>query len=225
MTEKLLTGTLSLNTNKKCVTCIVGKRSSILLIFPFISIFLYHPWYIGICNLIQMLCVTCIVGKRSSILLILPFISFFLYHPWYIGICNLIQMLCVTCIVGKRSSILLILPFISIFLYHPWYIGICNLIQMVCVTCIVEKRSSILLILPFISIFLSPIFRYNKSFITFLRDGEAFKAETWYTNRQWVDVLWLLVLIHFFISSFCFLSNSQNCHSFFRNCVAYKVET
>ena len=66
-------------------------------------------------------------------------------------------------------------------------------------------------------IFLSLQFSNIKIFLhTFLRNCEAQKIKTWYTYGQWVDVqcivysgIGLLLLIHPFISSFCFLSNFQ----------------
>ena len=59
-------------------------------------------------------------------------------------------------------------------------------------------------------IFLSLQFSNIKNFChTFLRNCEAYKVETWYTRRQWVVVIRLLLLIHLFISSIFFFCNFQ----------------
>ena len=144
-----------------------------------------------------------------------------LVHTWTVGRCIVF--------IGIKL-LLLIHPFISSFFFlsnfqilkyfvtlfsgmwgledwnfvHTWTVG----------RCIVYI--GIRLLLLFVPLFLHFSFsnfqtlNFFQTFCcTFLRNCEACKVETWYTRRQWVDVIRLLLLILPFISSFFFLSNFQ----------------
>ena len=76
--------------------------------------------------------------------------------------------------------------------------------------------------------FLSPQLSNIKNFRhTFLMTCEAYKVGTWYTREQWVDVSCTpesgCCLICPFISSFFFLSNSQNILSHFQGSSWLKI--
>ena len=78
---------------------------------------------------------------------------------------------------------------------------------------IVYTGIRLLLIHPFISsfFFLSNFQAFKRFHHTFLRNCEAWKVETWYTRKQWMDVyrnlpalayLSLYLFLFFFLSSF-----------------------
>ena len=84
----------------------------------------------------------------------------------------------------------------------------------------------------YLSLYFSFQFSNIKHFChTFLMNCEAYKAGTWYTREQWVDVLckwesgccclFVPLFLHF---SFQFSIKNFH-HAFLRNCVVYKVET
>ena len=79
-----------------------------------------------------------------------------------------------------------------------------------------------------------PLFHFSSSLIfkhynfchPFLRNSEAYKAETWYTYGQWVDVLCILEsgccsyssLYSFVFLSLRFLNIESFCRTFLKNC-------
>ena len=87
----------------------------------------------------------------------------------------------------------------------------------------------------FVPLFLHLSFQFSniKNFRhTFLRNGEAYKVETWYAHGHWVDVSSIPqsgCCLFFRLFLLLFLSNFQTinffCCTFLRNCEAYKVET
>ena len=91
----------------------------------------------------------------------------------------------------------------------------------------------LVLICPFIHFIFFPIFNIKHFRQTFLRNYYAYKVETWYTLRQWVDIscilneisLLLLLICSFVSSFFCPIFIKKFHHTFLRNCEAYKVET
>ena len=96
-----------------------------------------------------------------------------------------------------------------------------------------NQASAAYLSLYFVS-FLSLQFSNIKIFHhTFFRNCEAWKVDTWYTRGQWADVLCipesgcccLFVPLFFIFLSLKFTNIKIFCHSFLRNCEAWKVDT
>ena len=90
---------------------------------------------------------------------------------------------------------------------HTWTVG----------RCILYTGIRLLLVYSslYFVIFLPFRFSSIKFFITFLRNCEAWKIETWYTRGQWADVSCILesgcccLFMNPFVSLFLFLSNFQ----------------
>ena len=99
--------------------------------------------------------------------------------------------------------------------------------------CIVYTRIRLLLLIcHFISFFFLSNFQTLQVFVTFFRNCEALKVETWYTHGQWADVSCIpesgccCIFVPLFIFLSLQFSNIKIFrHIFLRNCEALKVET